>query len=287
MPLFFPRRSFVVIFCGLRYPAFHMVDIHCHILPGLDDGSTSLEISCAMAEMAIEDGVTHVIGTPHASPEHRFIPELIRERRDELQARFEGRLILATGCDFHLSYENLQDIQHDAQRYTLNQKSYLLVEFADFSIPPSLDQALHEMQLAGLHPIVTHPERNPLIRTQPERLYKWLRQGCYVQVTAQSILGRFGSAAQEMSQEWLDAGAVHFVASDAHNTSSRPLRLKEAYDHLAKTRGEEVARALLVDNPLAVFEDRPIPWVPELDDDAGRGNSGGGNSRRKKRFFFF
>jgi protein-tyrosine phosphatase len=132
-----------------------MVDIHCHILPGLDDGSTSFDVSCAMAEMAIADGVTHVIGTPHASPEHPFIPELIRQRRDELQARFEGRLILATGCDFHLSFENLQDVRHDAARFTLNQKSYLLVEFADFSIPPSLDQALHELQLAGLHPIVT------------------------------------------------------------------------------------------------------------------------------------
>jgi protein-tyrosine phosphatase len=264
-----------------------MVDIHCHILPLLDDGSKSFDESCAMAEMAIEDGVTHVIGTPHASPDHPFVPELIRQRRDELQAQFEGRLKLATGCDFHLSFENLQDIRHRPERYTLNQKSYLLVEFADYSIPPSLDQALHEMQLAGLHPIVTHPERNPLIRAQPERLYKWLRQGCYVQVTAQSLLGRFGSAALEMSQQWLGAGAVHFVASDAHNTTSRPLRLRETYDHLAATRGEEVARALLVDNPLAAFEDRPIPYAPELAEDLRWENAEGAQSRRKKRFFFF
>jgi protein-tyrosine phosphatase len=264
-----------------------MVDIHCHILPGIDDGSKSFEESCAMAEMAIEDGVTHVIGTPHAHPAHKFDVETNLRLRDELQAKFEGRLTLATGCDFHLSFENLQDIRHDAWRYTLNQKSYLLVEFADFSIPPSLDQALHEMQLAGLHPIVTHPERNPLIRAQPERLYKWLRQGCYVQVTAQSLMGKFGSSAQEMSQRWLDAGAVHFVASDAHDTKSRPLRLKETYDHLAETRGEEVARALLVDNPLAAFEDRTIPYVPELADDLGWENSEGAAPRRKKRFFFF
>jgi protein-tyrosine phosphatase len=264
-----------------------MVDIHCHLLPGLDDGSKSLEESCAMAEMAIEDGITHVIGTPHASPEHAFDLERNRRLRDELQAKFQGRLTLATGSDFHLSFENLQDIRHDCWRYTLNQKSYLLVEFADYSIPPSMDQALHELQLAGLHPIVTHPERNPLIRTQPERLFKWLRQGCYVQVTAQSLLGRFGPAAQEMTNVWLDAGAVHFVASDAHNTTSRPLRLQEAYQHLAKTRGEEVARALLVDNPLAAFEDRPVPWVPELADDVGWEDSAGATPRRKKRFWFF
>jgi protein-tyrosine phosphatase len=262
-----------------------MIDIHCHILPGLDDGAESLEIACAMAEMAIEEGITHVIGTPHASQDHRFIPELVRQRRDEIQTRFEGKLVLATGCDFHLSFENLQEIRHDSARFTLNQKSYLLVEFADYSIPPSLDQALHELQLAGLRPIITHPERNPLIRTQPERLFTWLRQGSYVQVTAQSLLGKFGRSAQEMSEKWLDAGAVHFVASDAHNATSRPLRLKEAFEHLAKTRGEDVARALLVDNPLAVFEDRPLPYVPELADDADGSESHG--QRRRKRFWFF
>jgi len=261
-----------------------MVDIHCHILPTLDDGSDSIETSCAMAEMAIEEGVTHIIATPHASEAYAFVPELVRERHNELQARFQGRLTLATGCDFHLSFENLLEIRHDPQRFTLNQKSYLLVEFADYSIPPSLDQALHGLQLAGMRPIVTHPERNPLIRAQPERLYKWLRQGCYAQVTAQSLLGRFGEAAQEMAQVWLDTGAIHFLASDAHNLTSRPLRLKEAFDHVAETRGQDVARALLVDNPLAAFEGRPLPWVPELPLDS---ELDGAATRKRKRFWFF
>jgi protein-tyrosine phosphatase len=261
-----------------------MVDIHCHILPDLDDGAESMEVACAMAEMAISDGITHVIGTPHASNDHAFIPELVRSRRDELQAQFAGRLILATGCDFHLSYENLQDIRHVPERFTLNQKNYLLVEFADYSIPPSLDHSLHELQLAGLTPIITHPERNPLIRSQPERLYKWLWQGCYAQITAQSLLGRFGQAAKEMSEVWLSAGAVHFVASDAHNVTSRPLRLKEAFDHLATNYGENIAQALLVENPLAAFEGRPLPCIPELTEDA---DIDGSITRRKKRFWFF
>ena len=263
-----------------------MVDIHCHILPNLDDGAESMEIACAMAEMAIADGVTHVIGTPHASQSWPFVPELIRQRRNELQAKFEGRIVFATGCDFHLSFENLQDIRHDAHRYTLNQKNYLLVEFADYSIPPSLDQALHELQLAGLRPIVTHPERNPLIRAQPERLYRWLRQGCYVQITAQSLFGKWGESAQAMAEQWLDAGAVHFLASDAHNVTSRPLRLKEAFDRVATTRGEDLARALLVDNPRAVFDGQPLPYVPELADHLGTDNTTRQPSRRK-RFWFF
>ena len=266
-----------------------MVDIHCHILPQLDDGAESLEVACGMAEMAIEDGVTHIIGTPHASPAWPFVPEVIRQRRDELRARFEGRLIFATGCDFHLSFENLQDIRNDPWRFTLNQKNYLLVEFADYSIPPSLDQALHELQLAGLKPIVTHPERNPLIRAQPDRLYRWLQQGCYAQVTAQSLLGKFGEAAQVTAHEWLDLGAVHFIASDAHNLTSRPLRLKEAFDLVAEKYGEDVARATMIENPLAVFEGRPLPWVPELAEDIGSDEESARNLRtaRRKRFFFF
>ena len=246
-----------------------------------------MEMACAMAEMAIEDGVTHVIGTPHACPGRAFVPELIKERRDELQSRFEGRLVIATGCDFHLSFENLQDIRHDATRFTLNQKNYLLVEFADFSIPRSLDQALHELQLAGLRPIITHPERNPLIRTQPERLFQWLRQGCYVQVTAQSLMGKFGKAAQEMSLQWLDENVVHLIASDAHNITSRPLRLKETFDFVAKTRGENIAQALMVDNPRAVFEGLSLPYVPEPPEDTAMNESRANASRPRKRFWFF
>ena len=261
-----------------------MIDIHCHILPGLDDGPDSVEMSLEMGEMAVADGITHVIGTPHAHPDHAFVPEMVKQRRDEIQSHFEGRLILATGCDFHLSFENLQEIRHEPSRFTLNQKNYLLVEFADYSIPPSMDQALHGLHLAGLRPIITHPERNPLIRAKPERLFRWLRQGCYVQVTGQSLLGKFGKAAQEVAEEWLGMNVVHFVASDAHNVTTRPLRLKEAYEYVAKKRGEDVAKALLVDNPLAAFEGRSLPWVPEMDEDIGLSP---GATPRRKRFWFF
>jgi len=280
-------HGFIVISSRLRYSQFLMIDIHCHILPGIDDGAESLEVACAMAEMAITDGITHVIGTPHASQNHTFIPELVKQRRDELQSKFDGSLTLATGCDFHLSFENLQDIRHAPERFTLNQKTYLLVEFAEYSIPPSLDQALHQLQLAGLRPVITHPERNPLIRAQPERLFNWLKQGCYCQVTAQSLLGRFGKAAQDAAERWLDGDAIHFLASDAHNTTSRPPKLKETYDLVAKRRGETVARALLVDNPLAAFEGRPLPYVPELAEELETAGSGPHVQKRKRRFWPF
>jgi len=262
-----------------------MVDIHCHILPGLDDGPESFEAAAEMAEMAIADGVTHIVATPHANAQHPFVFDLVKQRKEELQEKFNGRLTLATGCDFHLSFENLREIRSTPERFTLNQKNYLLVEFAEFSIPPSLDQALHELQLAGLRPIITHPERNPLIRAQPERLFRWLRQGCYVQLTAQSLSGRFGRAAQAASNDWLDASAVHFIASDAHNLTSRPLRLKDAFDQMARSRGEEVAQALFVHNPQAAYNGNPLPYVPEPSD--GEESPDNGRPKKRKRFWFF
>jgi protein-tyrosine phosphatase len=266
-----------------------MVDIHCHILPGLDDGAPTLEVALEMAEMAIAEGITHVIATPHANTQFPFAPEIIRERQEEVQSHIAGRLILATGCDFHLSYENLRDIRENRAKYTLNQHNYLLVEFADFAIPPAIEHELHQLQLIGIRPIVTHPERNPLIRSQPERMLQWMRQGCYVQVTALSFLGRFGGAAKQFVEMLLARDAIHFVASDAHNTNSRPLKLLEAFDQVAAVKGKATAEALFHDNPMAAFNGASLPYVPEFPgqlEPVGR-PSRKFKSKRGKRFGFF
>lgn len=261
-----------------------MVDIHCHILPGLDDGAESLEISLKMAEMAVADGITHVIATPHASSEFPFMPDTVRARSDELQSLLKDRLIVSTGCDFHLSIENLAALRMDPKRFTLNESSYLLVEFDDFAIPASIEQTLHQLQLAGLCPVITHPERNALIRSQWARFFGWLRQGCFVQVTAQSLTGGFGQRAQRAAKFLLDANAIHFVASDAHNTTTRPLRLKAAFDLLAKEKGEDLASALLEKNPTAALESRPLPYLPEP---CGWKMAESSQQSPKRRFRFF
>ena len=261
-----------------------MVDIHCHILPALDDGAKSLEESLQMAEMAIADGITHVVATPHANSEFRFDFNLVRERRNELQARLGDRLSLGTGCDFHLSVENLQEIRACPTHYAINQKRYLLVEFADFAIPPSAEEALHGLRLLGLSPIITHPERNRLIRSQPQRLLAWLRQGCYVQVTAQSLLGKWGESTRKQVEAWLDQKIVHFFASDAHNAAHRPLQLGEAYAVVAGRWGESMAQSLFRENPLAAFEGRYLPYTPEVPAAPDRMAP---PVRRRKRFIFF
>jgi len=256
-----------------------MVDLHCHILPGLDDGAKTIEDSLAMAEDAIADGITHVVATPHANSSYAFEFSRVRAARNELSEKLEGRLTLATGCDFHLSPENLSAIRRDRSQFCIHQKDYLLVELNDFSIPPSMDQALHELQLARIHPIITHPERNGLLRAQPERLRKWVELGCYAQVTAGSLTGVFGPGSQQAAWTWITNGLVHFVASDAHNTARRPLKLRFAYDAVAERCGEARARALLLENPLAAFDGRPLPYVPELAPAPER--------RKGKRFLFF
>ncbi len=256
-----------------------MVDLHCHILPGLDDGPATMEESMAMAESAIADGITHVVATPHSSNRYSFDFARVRQLRDELQAKAGDRLKIATGCDFHLNLENLESLHKNAAHYCINQHEFLLLEFSEFSIPPAMDQTLHEIQLAGVQPVITHPERNGILRTRPERLKKWVRQGCFAQVTGGALTGSFGAGSQQVALRWIGEGLIHFVASDAHNARSRPLRLQPAYKVVADRFGEEKARALFQDNPLAAFEGRQLPHVPEIEAEL--------SPPRRKRFFFF
>jgi protein-tyrosine phosphatase len=255
-----------------------MVDLHCHILSGMDDGARSFEESLAMAEMAIADGITHVVATPHASPEFRFDYAAVKRAAEELQKAVGDRLKLATGCDFHLSPENIAALKKGPSPFCIHQKDYLLVEFNEFAIAPAMDQTLYEIQLAGLRPIITHPERNGILRAQPERLEKWIRNGCYGQVTGGALTGAFGSNVQETSLGWIRRGLVHFIASDAHNTTARPHKLQAAYDVVQKEFGRDKAKALFVENPLAAFEGRGLPHVPEIAE---------APPKRKKRFLFF
>jgi len=256
-----------------------MVDLHCHILPGLDDGPATMEESLAMAQSAIADGITHVVATPHSSSKYFFDFAQVRQFRDELQAKIGDRLNIVTGCDFHLDPENLASLRKNARQFCIHQRNFLLVEFSEFSIPPAMDQALHEIQLAGVRPVITHPERNRILRAHPERLKKWVRQGCFVQVTGGALTGGFGPGAQQDALSWIGEGVIHFVASDAHNTRSRPLRLQPAYNVVVDRFGREKAHALFQDNPLAAFEGRELPYVPELEEELP--------PRRRKRFFFF
>jgi len=243
-----------------------MVDIHHHLLPGLDDGAKSFEMSVAMARLAAADGITHVVCTPHANGTYAFDPAVNAAKTDELRALLAAERIpvtLGRGCDFHLSYDNVRNAQADPARYSINGLGYLLVEVPDFGLPPALTETFYELQLAGLTPILTHPERNPTLLAEPERMREWLRGGVMVQVTADSLTGHKGKPAMRMAHDLLEKRWVHFLASDAHNTTSRPPRIRDAHDLVANKYGSSYARSLCVTNPLAVFTGKPFELEEE------------------------
>ena len=257
-----------------------MIDIHHHLLYGLDDGSPDLETSVAMVEAAAADGITHIVCTPHANARWSFDPEVNRQKLDTIKARVNGKLSLGLGCDFHLSYDNIEDALKNRSKYTINGKQYLLVEFADLMIPTSMNDAFYEMIVAGIYPIITHPERNLTIQKHPERMKQWLREGCLVQVTASSLTGRFGRTAESLAIQFLERNWVHFLATDAHNLESRPPKMRESYEILGKRFGRETAERLCVANPRAVFFGEDLPEQPEAQDIDEE--SGAPQGRRKK-----
>jgi protein-tyrosine phosphatase len=233
-----------------------MVDIHHHLLPGLDDGPNTMEASIAMARLAVAEGITHVICSPHANGHYEFDPAVNAAKTEELRTRLTEQNIplkLGSGCDFHLSFDNVKRAQVDPARFSINGLGYLLVEVPDYGLPPGLTETFYELQLAGLTPILTHPERNPTLQNEPNRLIDWLRGGVLIQVTADSLTGHKGRHAERMAHDLLEKRWVHFLATDAHNATSRPPRLRDAHDMVATRYGASYAHALCVTNPLAVF----------------------------------
>ena len=233
-----------------------MVDIHHHLLWGLDDGAKDLETSLAMARASAADGVTEIVCTPHANGTYHFDPAVNAAKVAELQARLDAegvKLQVGLGCDFHLSYDNIQEAKADPAKYSVNGRGYLMVEIPDYGVPRGLNETFYELQLVGLTPILTHPERNPTLQTDMKRLAEWMRGGLLVQVTGDSVTGKMGKTAEKMAHQLLAKRWVHFLATDAHNVSSRPPRLSEARDLVARKYGREYAESLVETNPRAVF----------------------------------
>jgi protein-tyrosine phosphatase len=238
-------------------------DIHYHLLFDVDDGPKTLEQSLALAEASVAEGVTHIVCTPHSNDKYKFCPDVNRERMEILTERLDGRLTLGLGCDFHLSYENIESLHKDRSSFTINGKQYLLVEFPDFGIAANMATTFYEMTASGVVPIITHPERNPTLQKDPHRIAEWIRMGCLVQITAASLLGRFGKRAQVMSRDLLRKNWVHIIASDAHSAERRSPAMARAYDALRTEFGQETADRLCIENPRAVFFGETLDEQPE------------------------
>ncbi|WP_263409827.1 tyrosine-protein phosphatase [Terriglobus tenax] len=245
-----------------------MIDLHHHLLYGLDDGARTLEDSLNMARMAMQDGITHIVCTPHANHRYPFNPEINTARLKEIEQELErsghgGKMTFGLGCDFHMTFDNIEDARQNPTKYSINGNGYLLVELPDEGIPVGLTETFYQLQIAGLTPILTHPERNATLQRNPDRMKNWIRGGMLVQVTAGSVIGRFGRIAQHMANRLLADNWVHVIATDAHNTTSRPPAMQQAGTVIAEMYGAETARRLCIDNPGRIFYGKPLGEQPE------------------------
>jgi len=240
-----------------------MVDIHSHILWGLDDGAETLEESLAMLTLAAESGTTDIVATPHANSRYRYDPEVIQQRIEEASAGVSGKPRIHRGCDFHLSFDNVQDAMENPAKYGINGGPYLLVEFPNSPLA-GMQRVLTTLLDCGLIPIMTHPERQMQLSRINEDFLEWIRMGCLVQITAQSLLGRFGKHSEGSAWEMVRRGLAHFIASDAHDTEDRPPRLDLAFAALSERVGESTAELLSIENPRAVLSGaRVIGDIPK------------------------
>jgi protein-tyrosine phosphatase len=240
-----------------------VIDIHNHLIFGVDDGPSCMDISLAMASEAAAEGVTRIVCTPHASDQFPYNQVLIEERFAELKSRLERDIQLSLGCELHLTADNIFEARENPLRYSVDDRGYLLVEFGDQSIPSQMFNALSTLQDAGYTVIVAHPERYPAVARRPELVGMWMRRGCLMQVTAGSLYGRFGRTAESLANDMLDRNWIHFVASDAHDMKWRPPHLKKSYAYIANRAGEEAAHRLLVTNPVAAVSGVQWPQQPE------------------------
>jgi len=240
-----------------------MIDIHCHILAEVDDGPKSWDISEEMCRMAAADGIEHMVATPHANHRYAYDREYLRQVVDYLQQRVGDTPRLSLGCDFHLSYENLEDVMVRPERYVIGNSRYLLVELSNYSIPVQIAESFQKLMGIGVTPVITHPERNPILQRTPQQILQWVEMGCAVQVTASALTGAWGETAWKTTQWLLKREAVHVLATDAHDTKRRPPVLSEARDAVAELYGDRLAQALVDENPRAVVSGQPLPYFPQ------------------------
>lgn len=225
-----------------------MIDLHCHILPGVDDGAQTLEDSLAMAEKAISQGITHILCTPHhnngkyKNPKQTVIPR-VAQLQEELDQR-QLPLTVLEGQEVRITGDLLEDMSRDEILFTDLEDTYILIEFPTMDIPAYTEQLFFELRGLGKIPVIVHPERNAKFREDPNRLIPFLDMGVLAQLTAPSYVGTFGKSIQKTAKEMVKHNLVQMVASDAHGVTKRNFYLKEAFEAIEKDFGQEKVLAM-------------------------------------------
>jgi len=244
-----------------------LIDLHCHLLPGIDDGATDLDMAIEMARMAVADGITVVACSPHIYPglyENDAVG--IRAAIAALQGELDARglaLRLVEGADVHLA-PGLADAVSAGRVPTLAGSRYLLLEPPHHVAPPRLEESVFELLLAGVVPVITHPERLTWIEDQYPVFERLVRGGAWMQITAGSLTGRFGRRPRYWAERMLDDGLVHLLASDAHHPRRRPPLLAEGRAAAALRVGDVEAGHLVVTRPRGIVDDVAPDRLPAL-----------------------
>jgi protein-tyrosine phosphatase len=239
-----------------------VIDLHAHILPGLDDGVATVEEAFEVARRAAADGVTAIAATPHVRDDYPTTPEQMEAAVAHLRQELRDAAIvvdLLPGGEIALDRLGLLD-KEELMRFSLAQsKRYLLVEFPYSGWPLALERSLWTIQAAGLVPIIAHPERNREVQERPDRLAPLVEAGTLVQITAASLDGRLGRSSQHTARVLLKDGLAHLLASDSHGSHIREAGLADA---VAAVDDEALARYLTVDAPAAIVAGEPVPPRP-------------------------
>jgi len=243
-----------------------MIDLHCHILPGIDDGARDLETSLTMARTFVADGVSIVACTPHILPGlyHNSGPQ-IRDATAKLQQSLNERgipLRLTTGADNHVIPEFVSELR-SGKLLSLADSRYVLVEPPHHVAPPRLEELFFSLITANYVPILTHPERLTWINSAYASMERLYTAGAWFQVTAGSLSGDFGRNARYWAERLLDEGKVHLLATDAHDLESRPPRLSRGRELAARRVGDKEAENLVVTRPRGVLSDVPPSELPQ------------------------
>lgn len=219
-----------------------MIDLHCHILPGIDDGAKDMKESLDMANAAVKQGIHTIIATPHHKNNAYENPKLlILEKVAQLNQAIELAnipLMILPGQEIRIYGELLEDYQNQ-EVLPLMESKYFLIELPSGHVPRYTERLLYDLQMEGFVPIIAHPERNQEIIENPEFLYQFVKKGALTQITAASVCGAFGKKIKLFSEKLIEANLTHFIASDAHNLTNRSFMLKEAYAVIQSKYGND------------------------------------------------
>lgn len=246
-----------------------MVDLHCHLLPGIDDGSKSMEISLRLAREAVDNGVTHALLTPHhMNGRYMNHKQDVIKRTAEFRQQLKEHNIPLTvfpGQEVRINGQLIDALDKDDILFADEDNRYLMLEFPDDDVPHYTNQMIFELQQRGITPIIVHPERNTKIMAHPELLYQLLQKGCLSQITASSYVGTFGKKVEDFSKKLIANGQGYLFASDAHDLPGRKYEMRQAFEKLSQEYGAKLAERY-ADNARAIIngENVPINEVREL-----------------------